>query len=137
MTAEDSALCEWATALIDKRISTFEKRRKHVIVSGLDGEALHEVRTSARRLRSALEDLGPLVEHAAKNRRRAKAIGDATGDARDLAVLIAKLSSYRVFAGLRERAEIDRLVGALSRRERHALRQAEHSIKRAPGAKHP
>jgi CHAD domain-containing protein len=135
MTAENSELCEWATALIDKRISTFEKRRKHAIASGLDGEALHDVRTSGRRLRSALEDLGPLVKHAAKNRHRAKAIGDVTGDARDLAVLIAKLSSYRALAGLRERREIDSLVSALSRRERRALRRAEHAVKHSPGAK--
>lgn len=128
-------LTEWAAALNEKRLATFEKRRKHAIDCGLDGESLHDVRTSARRLRSALEDLGPLVKHSKKNLRRAKHIGDVTGEARDLAVLIARLSGYRALAGLRERAEIDRLIATLTRRERRALKGAKEALLHTKGPK--
>src|SRR5579884_61430 len=99
ITAE--GLASWATGLIAKRIATFEARRRRALKRDLDGEALHDLRTAARRLRSALEDLGPLVPYSRKNLRIVKRIGDATSEARDLAVLIGRLQAYRALAGKR------------------------------------
>lgn len=134
-TAE--ALNAWAAGLIDKRIATYEARRKRVEKRGFDGEALHDLRTAARRLRGALEDLGALVPHSRRNLRLAKRVGDATGEARDLAVLIGRLQAYRAVAGRAERAEIDGLIATLERRERRAIKHARSALRACGKSRRP
>lgn len=131
------ALHAWAAGLIGKRIATFEARRRRAEKRGLDGEALHDLRTAARRLRGALEDIGTLVPFSNKNLRVVKRVGDATGDARDLAVLIGRLQTSRAIAGKAERAEIDGLIATLERRERRALKYAKRSLGTWPRLKRP
>jgi CHAD domain-containing protein len=127
----------WAAGLIDKRIATFEARARRAHKRGLDGERLHDLRTAARRLRSALEDIGTLVPYSRRNLRLVKRVGDATGDARDLAVLVGRLQTYRALAGKRERAEIDGLIVTLERRERRALKHAKLAMSERPKPKRP
>jgi hypothetical protein len=131
------ALNTWAAGLIEKRIATFEARTRRVAKRGLDGEALHDLRTAARRLRGALEDVGALVPYSRRNLRLVKRVGDATGEARDLAVLIGRLQTYRALAGQADRAEIDGLVATLERRERRALKHAKTALKDCTSPKHP
>jgi len=130
-------LTRWAAKLLEQRITTFEARYRRAERRGLDVESLHDLRTSARRLRGALEDIGPLVPYSRRNLRVSKRIGEATGDARDLAVLIARLQSYRALAGFRERREIDKLIETLERRERQALKDAKRLLQGCGKMKHP
>jgi CHAD domain-containing protein len=78
-----------------------------------------------------------LVPYSRRNLRLVKRIGEATGDARDLAVLIGRLQTYRALAGRRERAEIDGLIATLERRERRALKLAKRSLHDCPKPKRP
>lgn len=98
---------------------------------------MHDLRTAARRLRGALEDIGPLVPYTRRNLRLVKRVGDATGSARDLAVLIGRLQTYRATAGKAERAEIDGLIATLQRRERRALKHAKGSLRDCAKPKRP
>lgn len=127
----------WAAELIEKRVATYEARFRRAEKRELDGESLHDLRTSARRLRGALEDVGPLVPYSRRNLRLAKRVGEATGEARDLAVLIGRLQTYRALAGRSERAEIDALIAMLERRERRALKAAKHALRTCGKMKHP
>lgn len=132
-----SDLARWATELIEKRIATYEARYKRAEKRHLDGESVHDLRTSARRLRGALEDLGPLVAYSRRNLRLAKRVGVATGEARDLAVLIGRLQTYRALAGRRECDEIDALVKVLKRRERRALKNGKRELRACGKMKRP
>jgi CHAD domain-containing protein len=78
-----------------------------------------------------------LVPYSRRNLRLVKHVGAATGDARDLAVLIGRLQNYRALSGRRERAEIDGLIATLERRERRALKHAKATLRDCAKPKRP
>ncbi len=84
-------------------------RRKHAKASH-DTDGLHKIRTRARRLRSALEDLAQCTCGEGAFLSEVKRLGDRTGKARDAQVLLERLQRYRQVAGSQERAEVDRLI---------------------------
>jgi CHAD domain-containing protein len=89
-------------------------------------DALHRVRTGARRLRSLLEDVAAIAPHK-RLRRRAKRAAELTGEARDAAVQ-RELLERLLDDG--ERADAQPLLTSLREREAHATAAARRQLRR-------
>ncbi|HTR22119.1 MAG TPA: CHAD domain-containing protein [Gemmatimonadales bacterium] len=87
-----------------------------------DVEALHDFRVSLRRLRSTLRAYRPLVEASVrgKDRRRLRAIADATNSGRDAEVQIDWLASIKGELTPRERVGYRWLLARLEARKQEA-----------------
>lgn len=109
-------LVEWARGILSAQMRQVETARRKCLKPSPSAEQLHKLRTRARRLRSALEDLRHCTPKAAKCLSVIARLGDRTGKARDGQVLLARLRRYRCIATPAERAQIDRLLNIYKKR---------------------
>ncbi|TAM78441.1 CHAD domain-containing protein [bacterium] len=124
----DAALAEWARELVERRLDDFELRRAAALERPHDVEALHDVRTRARRLRAALEDLRELVPEAEGWLRILKQLGRHTGAARDNDVLLARVEVYLRAARGTAHARLERIARRLRSRRRRLGERASEAI---------
>ncbi len=100
---------DWARQILTALAWQLENVRRKPLKSSRDAQGLHKIRTRARRLRSALEDLqqcsinGGFLANV-------KRLGNKTGMARDGQVLLQRLHKYRRIAPEAERSQIDRIL---------------------------
>jgi CHAD domain-containing protein len=120
----DDRIREWAGALFETDLRAFRRARARFLRRPT-GERLHDVRVSARRLRSICEDLEEALPriHGARLGR----IIAMTGDARDAAVLRETLRG--TLEG-REREIARPVLRSLRKRERALLSRICRSLKR-------
>lgn len=126
--SQDTLLAEWARALVERRLNDFELRRAAALEQPHDVEALHDVRTRARRLRAALEDLRELVPEAEEWLRALKRLNRYTGAARDNDVLLARVDGYLQAAHGTARACFERVARRLRNRRRRLGERASKAI---------
>ena len=93
--------------LVRGRIKDLKKLQRKARKHWRDGEHVHKLRTHARRLRAAVEDLRSCIANAQRLIDESHNLGQKTGKVRDADVLIRKLERYRLLALPSERAEID------------------------------
>jgi CHAD domain-containing protein len=113
----DDRIAEWALGLVKADVQAFKRARARFLRQP-SANRLHELRTSARRLRSLHEDLHEAIPPFSLKRLRA--LIDLTGEARDAAVMREAL---RDALDVRERHAARGLLRALRRRERVALKR--------------
>jgi hypothetical protein len=116
----------WIAQTIATETKALEKARRH-FVEQPDPEALHKLRTGARRLRSLLEDTAALHRQA-RLLRRVKRTAKQTDVARDAAVQRELL--LRVLDES-EREAANPLLRLLVERERDATKTARRKLSRA------
>ena len=111
--APDDRIAEWALGLVKADVHAFKRARARFLRQP-SAKRLHELRTTARRLRCIHEDLREAVPPFSLKRLRR--LIDLTGEARDAAVMREAL---RDALDVRERRAARSLLRALRRRERH------------------
>ncbi|TAM86571.1 CHAD domain-containing protein [bacterium] len=126
--SQDPMLAEWAHALVERRLRDFELRRAAALEQPHDVEALHDVRTRARRLRAALEDLRELVPEAEEWLSALKRLNRYTGAARDNDVLMARADAYVQTVRGPARACFDRVAHRLRNRRKRLGERASKAI---------
>lgn len=124
-----STVASWAHDLAQKRVETLESVRKKAAQNWKGGKYVHKLRTSARRLRAALEDLHECIACAGDLLDDTKTLADALGTVRDADVLVERLQRYRRFALPAERAEIDVVCRKLNKGGSTSEKQAKYAIK--------
>jgi len=117
----------WALRLVRERVDSTEAARCRADEK-FSERRVHRLRTQARRLRAALEDLYECIPSADDLMERSRAVGDETGKVRDATVLIEKLERYHRFSFFEERAEIEKLQRVLKKRRRKCERPAKDAI---------
>jgi CHAD domain-containing protein len=115
----------WIREAIASETRALERARRRFVREPAE-DALHRVRTGARRLRCLLEDVAWLDRRAGLLR-RVKRAAELTDTARDAAVQRALLESVLDES---ERAEAKPLLHALLERERDAVKSAQRSLRR-------
>lgn len=120
----DERIKEWAQGMLEGDVRAFERARARFIRRPT-ADRLHDVRVSARRLRSLCEDLREALPRV-RVRRLARVI-DMTGDARDAAVLREAL---REALDPRDRKASRALLRSLRERERTMLKRIASTLKR-------
>lgn len=125
------AVESWALELARKRVDALESVRKKAAGNWKDGKYVHRLRTRARRLRAALEDLHECIASASEVLDDTKTLADALGMVRDADVLVERLQRYRRFALPAERAEIDAVCRKLTKGGNTSEKQAKSAIKDA------
>ncbi|MBC5829567.1 MAG: CHAD domain-containing protein [Candidatus Eremiobacteraeota bacterium] len=131
----ESDLIEWARGILIAQTRELETTRRKRLKASRDAERLHKLRTRARRLRCALEDLRECTASARAFLRMVKRLGDKTGKARDGQVLLQRLRRYHLLAATDERSQIDQLLKKYNKRCKKWDRIALDAIRqfRAPG----
>ncbi len=124
-TMPDDRILEWATELLEHDVRAFKLARVRFLRRPT-AERLHDVRVSARRLRSLCTDLHDVLPHV--HRKRLHQLIALTADARDAAVLRETL---RQALDVRERRVARPLLRALRQRERTALKCVARTLERA------
>ncbi len=120
----DDRIAEWAQGLAKHDVRAFRRARRRFLRQP-SIKRLHDLRTSARRLRSFYEDLHEAIpSFASKRLHRLIAL---TGEARDAEVQRAML---RGALDTRERRAARELLRALRQRERTALKRIFRMVKR-------
>jgi CHAD domain-containing protein len=117
----------WATMLVRRRIAELEAVRSKARKHWKRGKYVHKLRTQARRLRAAVEDLRACIP-GAQLVDESKALGQSTGKVRDAEVLIRKLQRYGRFALPAERLEIDAICKQLRKRRDAAQKPARAAV---------
>ena len=120
----DDRIKDWARGMLDGDVRTFERARVRFINRPC-ADRLHDVRVSARRLRSLCEDLEEALP--AVRRKRLHRIIAMTGDARDAAVLREAL---RNALDAHERKAARPLLRSLRERERTMLRRIRRALEK-------
>ncbi len=120
----DDRILDWARGLLKHDGHAFERARARFLRRPT-AKRLHDVRVSARRLRSLCDDVGDALPRV--HGRRLRRLIDLTGDARDAAVLRETL---RGALEDRERIAARPLLRALRTRERKALRCVARALAR-------
>jgi CHAD domain-containing protein len=120
----DERIREWAQSLLDGDVRAFERARSRFIRRPT-ADRLHDVRVSARRLRSLCEDLREALPSV--HTKRLHRVIDMTGDARDAAVLRETL---RQALESHERKAARTLLRSLRKRERTILKRLARALKR-------
>jgi CHAD domain-containing protein len=120
----DDRIAEWALGLAKHDVRAFRRARRRFLRQPSIGH-LHDLRTSARRLRSLYEDLREAIPSPA-NKRLHRLI-ELTGEARDAEVQRAML--HTALEG-RERHAARELLHELRKRERIALKLICRTVKR-------
>ena len=120
----DERIAEWALGLVKADVHAFKRARARFLRQP-SAKRLHELRTTARRLRCIHEDLREAIPpFSLKHLRR---LIDLTGEARDAAVMREAL---REALDVRERRAARKLLRMLRRREllalKHIARALEH-----------
>ena len=113
----DDRITEWALGLVKADVHAFKRARARFLRQP-SAKRLHELRTSARRLRSLHEDVHEAIPPFLLKRLRV--LIDLTGEARDAAVMREAL---RDALDVRERRAARGLLRALRQRERVALKR--------------
>ncbi|MDE2571977.1 MAG: HAD-IA family hydrolase [bacterium] len=121
-------LAGWADELVCQRLRDFEERRIAALANPDDVEALHHVRTRARRLRAALEDLHEAYPHAGPMLRALKRLGRRTGAARDNDVLLERVERYCAAARGATREHLERMTRRLRQRRERLRKRALEAI---------
>jgi CHAD domain-containing protein len=117
---------KWLVKTLHKEERALERARRRFVRKPTE-QRLHDVRTTGRRLRSLLEDVAELIDHA-KLLKRVKRVAAATDAARD-ATIIRRLLESSVVSAERESAEP--LLERLREEERVATRSACRHLRRA------
>lgn len=120
----DERIREWACGLLKTDMRAFRRARVRFLRRPT-AERLHDVRVSARRLRSLCEDLREALP--AVHAKRLHRLITLTGDARDAAVLRETL---RAALEGRERTAARPLLRSLRERERTLLKRVCRALKR-------
>jgi len=118
----------WAMALVRRRMGALAAVRAKARRRWKAGRHVHELRTNARRLRAAVEDLRTRVPGAQALIDASKELGKRTGKVRDAHVLIDKLQHYRHFALPAERSEIDVICRDLRKAGKAAQKSAQAAV---------
>ena len=120
----DDRIVEWAQGLVKHDVHAFERARRRFLRRP-SASRLHELRTTARRLRSLHDDLHEAAP--AFSIKRLRQLVDLTGEARDAAVL---RDALRDVLDPREHRIARSMLRTLRQRERVALgritRMLEH-----------
>jgi CHAD domain-containing protein len=120
----DEKIREWAQGLLDGDVRAFERARTRFIRRPT-ADRLHDIRVSARRLRSLCEDLREALPRV--RTKRLHRLIDMTGDARDAAVLREAL---RHALAPQERKAARTLLRSLRKRERTILQRIARALER-------
>ena len=120
----DDRIREWAGGLLDGDVRSFERARARFLRRPT-ADRLHDVRVSARRLRSLCDDLQEALPPVRP--KRLHRIIAMTGDCRDAAVLRETL---RNTLDVRERKAARPLLRSLRKRERLMLARIARALKR-------
>ncbi|HTX57812.1 MAG TPA: CHAD domain-containing protein [Candidatus Acidoferrales bacterium] len=118
----DDRIEEWALGLVKGDVQAFKRARSRFLRQP-SAKRLHDVRTTARRLRCVHEDLHDAIPPFSL--RRLRHVIDLTGEARDAAVLREAL---REALDVRERRAARHLLRVLRRRERVALKRIARAL---------
>jgi len=125
----EGTLVKWARHILAAQTQELEKALSKHLRSSSDGEGLHKIRTRARRLRCALEDLQHCTADVPKFLAKVKRLGDKTSKARDGQVLLHRLRHYRRIASRAERLEIDRMLESYRKKSKDWNRVAIGAIR--------
>jgi CHAD domain-containing protein len=103
--------------------------------AGDDPEDVHQMRVATRRLRAALQVLGPLVapKIARAFRRQLRDVAAALGDVRDRDVFLGHVREYAGARDEAQREELSALTNALEREQRSASKRL---LKRIDGRRY-
>jgi CHAD domain-containing protein len=110
-------------------VERFEELRSDALKRWNHGKRIHKLRTQARRLRAAVEDLCDCTPCAPQLLETCRELNDETTAARDSLVMIERLQRYRRFAMPAERAEIENLCDDLRKEHRKGLKRAKAATK--------
>ena len=121
----------WANVLVRRRIDDLNKIKRKARKNWRDGAHVHKLRTHARRLRAAVEDLRSCIPNAQRLIDESKDLGQKTGKVRDADVLIRRLDRYDIFALPAERADIDTVCRPLRRQRKAARKPARAAVSQA------
>ncbi len=119
----------WANMLVGRRLSDVRKIQRKARKQWRNGAHVHKLRTHARRLRAAVEDLHGCIRNAQRLIDNSKELGQKTGKVRDADVLIRKLERYRILALPAERAEIDTVCKPLRKQRKAARKPAKAAVR--------
>jgi len=119
----DDRIAEWALGLIKADVHAFKRARARFLRQP-GTKRLHDLRTSARRLRSLHEDLREAIPPFSLKRLRR--LIDLTGEARDASVMREAL---RDALDVRERRAARGLLRTLRQRERITLKRIARALK--------
>jgi CHAD domain-containing protein len=119
----DDRIAEWAQGLVKADVHAFKRARTRFLRQP-SAKRLHDLRTTARRLRCLHEDLREAIPPFSLLRLRR--LIDLTGEARDAAVMREAL---REALDVRERRSARKLLGALRRRELLVLKYIAQALK--------
>ncbi|HUN28573.1 MAG TPA: CHAD domain-containing protein [Alphaproteobacteria bacterium] len=125
----DDRIAEWAQGLVKADAHAFKRARSRFLRQP-SAKRLHDLRTTARRLRCIHEDLREAIPPFSLKRLRR--LIDLTGDARDAAVMREAL---RNALDVRERHAARALLRALRRRERLALARIARALEHVKAPK--
>ena len=120
----DERVRAWALTLAQREDAVFAAARENFCAKP-SSEGLHQMRTSARRLRSLYDDVGSLLPEI--RRGRLKRLIKRSGDARDAAVLLTVLEGA---LDETERPLAASLLDDLRKRERNGLHVTRRRVKR-------
>jgi len=118
----DDRIAEWALGLVKADVHAFKRARTRFLRQP-SAKRLHDLRTSARRLRALHDDLREAIPPFSLKRLRQ--LIDLTGEARDAAVMREAL---RDAIDVRERHAARGLLRTLRRRERIALKRIARTL---------
>jgi len=118
----DERITEWALGLVKHDMRAFKRARSRFLRQP-SAKRLHDVRTTARRLRCLHDDLDGAI--AAFSLKHLRHVIDLTGEARDAAVLRETL---RDALDVRERRAARHLLRTLRRRECIALKRIARAL---------
>ncbi len=126
---------EAVRALIVKRAQTLAQNHS-TILKGEDAEALHAMRVASRRLRAALDVVGPFAQRriVQRLRRELKHTTRTLGATREADVLCATLTRVRDAAGgTLERAAAEHALDAIDRRRNKARKRMRRRLEALDG----
>ena len=123
---DGAAALKWLAKTIRSERRALERARRRFVREPSE-KRLHDVRTTGRRLRSLLEDVGDLAPHR-ELLRQVKRAAAATDAARD-ATIILRLLESNVTSSERELAQP--ILDRLREEERAATRDACRRLRRA------
>jgi CHAD domain-containing protein len=125
-------LGDFAYTVIKEQYHSFMKLEKKVLADK-DPEHLHHMRVGTRRLRTALQVFGQVVElPKAAQAKRIGALARILGDLRDLDVQIGDLETvYRPCLSKAEQALLDDVITSLQRDRRRAFAAVENALTRS------
>ncbi len=128
MATRNAELEQWAQSVIHRQIESAGNALKAYCRKPKSAKCLHAARKELARLRTALEDLGPLAGVAPQFLERVHELHRRAGKVRDADVLLKRIGEYCEHAFDDEAKELDLLSADLRKRRRRQRSKLQRVI---------